>query len=632
MSCTKYRCPYRLGKETMHRLMPVMKRTLLIKAILLTLLATSGASAQSFQPATWIVPTGRALGMDVGPEGNIYIGGRDWNYGTDWPGRVTPENSEPFAFLASFNAAGEFLWSRPGFNLDGLLAASWRDALDVHEIVAHGNRLFTNEGLHVLGGSVTGDWDKRGGVMTGVYSLGGDSLATLFFGQRDSTAQHIDLLNPAGFIRGLELDAAGNLYIAGKFLDTLRVAPGTALVPREPEERLNEHVALVSYAPDGDLRWAQRIAGTMSQGEWHERITRGEEINACFTVDDLGKTHLCGFFRTGTVFGEGQPDSVLFTENARAVAAFDADGGLQWVRTTTELGVTGNIGPWTLAADIMGGFVALWHSYRNPARPSYSFAFGDTTFVLPHRGDLNVLARHSADGSIEWARQIENEWGDLDLTDLVMDRRGHVYVAGYHWGHWLKVEGQLFVNEHKSERSSGSTGFVLHYDANGLLARVLYVPGVGDHGRVHAVALGESDELYVAGFMEGGSSVDRPYVLGQDTLNSNARVLPFLARYEYTSTNVENAPELPDREIRVLQYPNPFTDATTIGFRLPTGTRVRLRVYDLLGRQIATLVDDFRHGGQHRAVFRKEGLPSGTYVYRLEALGQVQLGRMVLVR
>ena len=95
---------------------------------------------------------------------------------------------------------------------------------------------------------------------------------------------------------------------------------------------------------------------------------------------------------------------------------------------------------------------------------------------------------------------------------------------------------------------------------------------------------------------------------------------------------MENAPELPSRETRVLQYPNPFTDATTIGFELPTGTRVRLRVYDLLGREIATLVDDFRLAGQHRAVFRKEGLPSGTYVYRLEAMGQVQLGRMVLVR
>ena len=114
--------------------------------------------------------------------------------------------------------------------------------------------------------------------------------------------------------------------------------------------------------------------------------------------------------------------------------------------------------------------------------------------------------------------------------------------------------------------------------------------------------------------------------MGQDTLSSDTRVLPFLARYEYTSTNVEDAPELPSSEIRVLQYPNPFTDATTIGFELPTETHVRLRVYDLLGREIATLVDDFRHTGQHRAVFRKEGLPSGTYVYRLEALGRVQLG------
>ena len=331
------------------------------------------------------------------------------------------------------------------------------------------------------------------------------------------------------------------------------------------------------------------------------------------------------------MFGEGQPDSVQFTENARAVAAFDADGGLQWVRTTTELGVPGPIAPWTLAADNMGGFAALWHSYGSQARQPPDFVFGDTMFHRQH-GDLNVLAKHSADGAIVWARQIETDRGFLDITDLVMDRRGHIYVAGDHGGRWLKVEGQMFVDEHKSERSPGRTGFVLHYDANGLLVRVLYVPGVGDTNRVHEIALGEADELYVAGYMENIPTVDRPYILGQDTLSSDARLLPFLARYEYTSTNVENAPELPSSGIRVLQYPNPFTDATTIGFELPTGMHVRLRVYDLLGREIATLVDDFRRAGQHRAVFSKEGLPSGTYVYRLEALGQVQLGRMVLVR
>ena len=629
MSRTKHRVPGRLGKEAMPRLIPVTKRTLLIKAILLTLLATGGASAQSFQPATWIVPTGRALGMDVGPEGHIYVGGLD--NGTDWPGRVTPMYSNPFAFLASYSASGEFLWSRQSMNLDGVAGRPTSDIVDVHELLVHGDRLFTIEGLDVLIATHTGDWGKRGGVMTGIYSLDSDSLATLFFGQRDSTAQSIDLFDPAGFIRGIELDAAGNLYIVGKFLDTLRVAPGTVLLPREPEELFDQHVALVSYTPDGELRWAQRIAGTKSQGEWREQISRGEEINACFTVDDLGNAHVCGLFRKGTVLGEGQPDSVQFTENARAVAAFDAEGGLQWVRTTTELGVPGNVGPWTLVSGNMGGFAALWHSRGRQAEQPFSFVFGDTTFHR-QRGDLNVLAKHSADGAIVWARQIENDGGSLNITDLVIDRRGHVYVAGYHDGRWLKVEGQMFVDEHKTDLHSWSTGFVLHYDANGQLVRVLHVRGVGENSRVHALALGESDELYVVGFMEDTREVDRPYILGQDTLSSDSWRLPFLARYEYTSTNVENAPELPSSGIRVLQYPNPFTDATTIGFELPTGTHVRLRVYDLLGREIATLVDDFRHAGQHRAVFRKEGLPSGTYVYRLEALGRVQLGRMVLVR
>ena len=173
MSRTKYHCPYRSGKEAMHRLIQVMKRTLMIKAVLLTLLAAGGASAQSFQPATWIVPTGRVLGMDVGPEGNIYVGGQGWHDGADWPGRVTPVNSLAIAFLASFNADGEFRWSRPGFNLDGLTVGSRRDIMDVHEIVAHGNRLYTNEGLvFSINTVITGDWEQErrrddGGLLPG---------------------------------------------------------------------------------------------------------------------------------------------------------------------------------------------------------------------------------------------------------------------------------------------------------------------------------------------------------------------------------------------------------------------------------------------------------------------------------
>ena len=68
-------------------------------------------------------------------------------------------------------------------------------------------------------------------------------------------------------------------------------------------------------------------------------------------------------------------------------------------------------------------------------------------------------------------------------------------------------------------------------------------------------------------------------------------------------------------------YPNPFNPTTTIAFTLPAGSRqaVSLRVFDILGRLVATLVEEERSGGSYAVTFDAAGLPSGTYYYRLQS-------------
>jgi hypothetical protein len=77
-------------------------------------------------------------------------------------------------------------------------------------------------------------------------------------------------------------------------------------------------------------------------------------------------------------------------------------------------------------------------------------------------------------------------------------------------------------------------------------------------------------------------------------------------------------------------YPNPFNPTTTIPFSLPAGTRhaVTLRLYDVLGHLVATLVNDERPGGSYRVPFDASGLASGTYYYRLQS-GKSAITRML---
>lgn len=79
-------------------------------------------------------------------------------------------------------------------------------------------------------------------------------------------------------------------------------------------------------------------------------------------------------------------------------------------------------------------------------------------------------------------------------------------------------------------------------------------------------------------------------------------------------------------------YPNPFNPSTIIAYTLPQGSLVTLRIYDMLGREIRTLVDGFRNAGTHKVSFEAGGLPSGMYLYRLTTDHTSEIRKMMLLK
>ncbi len=79
-------------------------------------------------------------------------------------------------------------------------------------------------------------------------------------------------------------------------------------------------------------------------------------------------------------------------------------------------------------------------------------------------------------------------------------------------------------------------------------------------------------------------------------------------------------------------YPNPFNPATTLAYTLPEAAHVRLAVYDVTGRAVAQLVDATVAAGAHEVVFDATSLPSGIYLVRLEAGGQVVVRSLTLLK
>lgn len=78
--------------------------------------------------------------------------------------------------------------------------------------------------------------------------------------------------------------------------------------------------------------------------------------------------------------------------------------------------------------------------------------------------------------------------------------------------------------------------------------------------------------------------------------------------------------------------PNPFNPSTVIGYHLETSGQVRLEVFDLLGRKVATLINGRMPSGYHQAIFVAEDLSSGVYIYRLQANDEVFTRKMMLLK
>jgi hypothetical protein len=149
-----------------------------------------------------------------------------------------------------------------------------------------------------------------------------------------------------------------------------------------------------------------------------------------------------------------------------------------------------------------------------------------------------------------------------------------------------------------------------------------------------------NDEFVTIGFVKGNgtttetnyySYTDKPFESANLKINYRLKQIDYDGTYSYSNVvNVEfNVP----REFSLSQnYPNPFNPSTRIKYSIATDGKVTLKVYDLMGSEVATLVDEFRPSGNHEIVFDASGLTSGTYFYTLTADGFMTTKKMIVIK
>ena len=112
-----------------------------------------------------------------------------------------------------------------------------------------------------------------------------------------------------------------------------------------------------------------------------------------------------------------------------------------------------------------------------------------------------------------------------------------------------------------------------------------------------------------------------------------------LERFEWMDDEIDQLSYIVDEpnrqpgKFQLLQnYPNPFTGETSIRFELSVNGKVKLKVYDLLGHEVATLIDEYRTAGVHITEFNASSLPRGMYIYSLQVGNSVMSKELIVVK
>ncbi|MGD8780722.1 MAG: T9SS type A sorting domain-containing protein [Ignavibacteria bacterium] len=127
-----------------------------------------------------------------------------------------------------------------------------------------------------------------------------------------------------------------------------------------------------------------------------------------------------------------------------------------------------------------------------------------------------------------------------------------------------------------------------------------------------------------------------PATAGRLTLHYRLKQIDFNGSYEYSDiVEISFTESLTPNFALNQNYPNPFNPTTIISYVVPNGveeSKVKLEIFDSIGRLVATLVDENQPAGSYSYNFNAEGLPSGTYAYRLTTDNFSETKKMLLIK
>jgi hypothetical protein len=394
----------------------------------------------------------------------------------------------------------------------------------------------------------------------------------------------------------IAVDAGGNVYISGA-----STGSGTGF-----------DYATIKYNSSGVQQWAARYNGPGN----------AEESANSVTVDAAGNVYI-----TGRSVGSG-------TDYDYATIKYNSSGVQQWVARYNGPG-NGNDRGREIAVDAAGNvYVTGWST-------------GDVTLF-----DYCTI-KYDSSGAQQWIRRYDGPAGDDDMTrSLKLDSSGNIYVTGgstsitgsfdYTTIKYNPAGDSLWVMRYNGPGNNEDIAFVLVLDGSDGVYIAGSSAGTGTGPDFAAVKYDTSGtQQWVARYNGPGNSADTVFAMAVDgsgnvflTGPSAGGVSIDYATVKLTQligiTPISN--EIPERFQLEQNYPNPFNPATHFQFRVRNFGFVQLKIYDILGNEIETIVSGELKPGTYKADWDGSKYSSGVYFYKLSAGDYTETKKMMLTK
>ena len=467
----------------------------------------------------------------------------------------------------------------------------------------------------------------------------------------------IRLMGGTGLDRGLDIkpDNNGDIIVTGFFSGSALFGDTTLISSGFTD------VFVAKYNPNGVLQWV--VHGS---GAYHDE-------GLCVAIDDQNDIYIGGFFEsdlqigTYTLLSTGSYETLFYAKISSA-------GTVEWAKQATNLDYSESF----VESICFDGFdIVLTGSFDD------TMIFdGDTLYSYDGSIDV-IIAKIDITGNKVWIKQAGGNYDDGGSA-IICDDYGKIFLAGYfaHTANFgtfqftstdnnsdvfisgLDGNGNFIWAEHGSGTGydyptsisynlingisvcgittenfniEGSTFignatddiFIANYSSTGTLKNVLYTGDLGEE-RIYDVYLDDNNSGFIVGSFSGSMSIDGTVIPAQNILADL-----FIAKlyFDNLTSIIEDTKHSSLNKFVLLQnYPNPFNPSTKIQYSVTQSSDVLIKVYDVLGNEVATLVNKVTPPGAYEVEFDSDGLTSGVYFYQLKAESFIETKKMILLK